>query len=204
VRPAHVAFGFALTLTPVFLAQDPAKVSVELSAAEVPEAYVTLHNLLSDDRYLRAMESGFPLHLQYSVELREARPLWDRTVARVEWEFVVLYDPVRERFAMEDSAGTAVVTNSSNLRRALGSVYEVGLEPDGEGEFYYRAVVSVRTLDDEDVDEVFAWLKGESVDSLRRRRPGLVTRTARRLLVRVAPLPRVTVEGRTGKFRYRG
>lgn len=179
-------------------------VSVELSVAEVPEAYVTLHDLLSDDRYLRAMESGFPLHLQYSVELREARSLWDRTVARVEWEFVVLYDPVRERFVMEDSAGTAVVPSSSVLRGALGSVYQVGLEPDGEGEFYYRAVVSVRTLDDHDVDEVFAWLKGESADSLRRRRPGLVTRTARRLLVRVAPLPRVTVEGRSGKFRYRG
>jgi hypothetical protein len=203
VRPAFVAFGFALTLTPVFVAQDRARVRVELSSAEVPEAYVTLHDLLSDDRYLRAMESGFPLHLQYAVDLREARSLWDRTVVRVEWEFVVLYDPVRERFVVEDSAGTAVVPNPRMLRQALASVYEVGLEPDDDGEFYYRAVVSVRTLDDEDVDEVFAWLKGESADSLRRRRPGLVTRTARRLLVRVAPLPRVTVEGRSEKFRYR-
>ena len=71
----------------------------------------------------------------------------------------------------------------------------------GPGEFYFHAAVSARTLEDEDVDEVFGWLKGEHPDSIRRNRPGIVTRAARRLLVQLAPLPRVTLEAETERFR---
>jgi hypothetical protein len=51
------------------------------------------------------------------------------------------------------------------------------------------------------VDEVFAWLKGESEGAPHR--PGFVTRTARKLLIQVAPLPRIAVEGRSAEFAGR-
>ncbi len=182
------------------LAQVRPRVTVELSADRVPEAYVTVRDLLADDRFLGAMESGFPLYVEYRVELKEARPLWDRLVAREEWEFVVLYDPVRDRFVVEEAEGTEELPTRNALRRRLGATYLLGWEPDGSGEFYYQATVSARTLSDEDVDEVFAWLKGGDADSLLRDRPGLLTRTARRLLVRIAPLPRLRLEARSRGF----
>ncbi len=174
---------------------------VTLSDDETPQALVAVAGLLADGRFLGAMESGFPLHVEYRVELRESRSMWDRTVSRVEWGYVVLYDPVRERYRLEFSEGTEIVRDQAVLRQRLETVVTVGLVPDEDGDFYYKAVVNARTLDDEDVDEVFAWLKGEDVDSLRQQRPGLLTRTARRLLVRMAPLPLVTLEGRSDKFR---
>ena len=77
------------------------------------------------------------------------------------------------------------------------------LQPDEPGEYYFNATVTVTTLTDEDVDEVFAWLRGEGADEVSRDKPGLVTRTARKLLVRVAPLPRVEIEGKSEKFEQR-
>jgi hypothetical protein len=179
-------------------------VRVELEEEEIPAARVSLHGLLDDDRFLSAMESGFPLYIEYRVELRESRSLWDRTVDRWESQYVVLYDPVRMRYRVEYFDGTEYLPDVAALTQRLEDVYRVSeLQPDQPGEYYYNAVVTVTTLTDADVDEVFAWLRGEDADSLPRDRPGFVTRTARKLLVRVAPLPRMEIEGRSDKFEQR-
>ena len=84
----------------------------------------------------------------------------------------------------------------------LARAYQVTLNPDGPGRYHYQASITARTLSDKDVDEVYAWLRGEAADSTRPR-PGLLTRTARKLLVQVAPLPRVTLDARTDDFAVR-
>jgi len=200
VRSTLNAVAAVATLAAGPVAQERATVRVELRAGESPGVYVSLHGLLDNDRFVNAMESGFPLHVAYTVELRQSRSLWDRTVARAEWDFVVLYDPVRERFVLEDPDGTEVLPTRSLLQERLNQVYFFEFSPDRSGEFYYAATVDAVTLEDEDVDEVFEWLKGENADSLQPERPGLITRTARSLLVRVAPLPRITVEAQSPRF----
>ena len=182
--------------------QERARVQVALRGNGTPEVHVSVRDLLADHRFVSAMESGFPLYLEYRVELRQSRSLWDRTVASEEWEFVVLHDPVRDRYVVEDAGGTEYVPTRDLLEERLASVYVVRLQPDRDGEFHYRASVNARTLSDDDVDEVFAWLKGESVDSVPRERPGFFTRAVRRLAVQVAPLPSADLEGRTGDFRF--
>jgi hypothetical protein len=185
-------------------AQERPQLTVALNdSAGIPEAYVGVRALLSDDRLLRAMESGFPLHMEYHVELRKTRPLFDRTVSEWTLEYVVLYDPVRDVFVVEDTDGTLELSGRRALRERLSAIYVFGLRPPEEGRFHYRAQVRARTLSDEDVDEVFAWLKGEDYDSEHRDRPGFLTRTARRLLIQVAPLPELRLEARTENFRYR-
>jgi hypothetical protein len=164
-----------------------------------PDAVVTVHGLLADDKFLSAVRSGFPLYMAYQVELRESRSMWDREVGREAWELVVLYDPGRDLYRIEDEQGTEEIRDRAVLERRLEVAWVVeSLRPDGPGRFHYRATVAARTLSDEDVDEVFAWLRGESGGAPRR--PGLVTRTARRLLIQVAPLPRLTLEGRSPDF----
>ena len=190
-----------VALAGTVLGQAQPEVRVGLLGTDPPEVSITLRSLLADDRFLEAMESGFPLYVEYRVELRQSRSLWDRTVSRREWEFVVLYDPVRERYVLEEAEGRELVPTRALLEERLGRPYTVRMPPDGDGLYHYHVSVDARTLSDEDVDEVFAWLKGERVDTLPVRRPGWVARAARRLLVQVAPLPRVTLEGRTADFR---
>jgi hypothetical protein len=60
-----------------------------------------------------------------------------------------------------------------------------------------------RTLSDEDVDEVRAWLRRGDAEQADRDPPGFLARAARRLLVQVAPLPRITLEARTAEFEVR-
>ena len=185
------------------LGQDRSDVVVNLDrTTHAPAARVSITGLLSDPAFLNAMRSGFPLYIEYQIELRQTRSNWfDRTVARESYEYVVLYDPVRETFVVEDFVGREELPGEIALRRRLAAIYEFQLVPDDEGEFYYSATINARTLSDKDVDEVFDWLKGdEDVTSVRRR--GIITRSARRLLVLVAPLPRLTKSARSQTFRW--
>ena len=185
------------------LGQDRSDVVVELDrTTDAPAVRVSITGLLSDPRFLSAMRSGFPLYMEYRIELRETRANWfDRTVARESYEYVVLYDPVRETFVVEDLLGREELPGEAALRRRLEAIYRFQLTPDEEGEFYYSGTVHARTLSDEDVDEVFDWLKGDDATTSGRRR-GIVTRSARRLLVQVAPLPRLTKSAQSQIFRW--
>lgn len=204
MRTTFVAFALCYALVAEVAGQARPVVRIELEEKENQTARVSLHGLLEDNRFLSAMESGFPLYVEYRVELRESRSLWDRTVAAVDWEFVVLYDPVRRRYRVEYFEGTDYLPDVDALRERVEAPYPVTeLQPDGPGSYYFSAVVNATTLTDEDVDEVFAWLRGEGADSVSRDRPGFVTRTARKLLVRVAPLPRMQIEAKSEKFEHR-
>jgi hypothetical protein len=204
VRTAGVAV--ALLLVAGSLAgQARPHLDVELrrTGTDPPQAAVRMRDLLADGEYLRAMRSGFPLYVALAVELREQRSLWDRTVDRWVLEYVVLHDPVRDAYVLEDPDGTEQIPDSAVLARKLGSVYVVQLQPAEDGRYHYRATVRARTLSDEDVNEVYAWLRGDGAEPAERERPGFLARAARKVLVQVAPLPRLTLEGRTEEFEIR-
>lgn len=203
VRRISAAWACAvLCISTTALAQ--ANVHVELRPDDSPPiASVQLRNLLDDRSFVSAMESGFPLHLEYHVELRKTRSSWfDETVDEATVDFVAVYDPVRERFVVENATGTEYLDDEAALSRYLQLVYLLQLEAPEPGRFYYRATVNARTLSDEDVDEVFDWLRGDD-DSSEVRTRGIFTRTARKLLVQVAALPSVTVSARTPEFEAR-
>jgi hypothetical protein len=174
-------------------------VTLRLSGAGPPEAVVRVADLLADDRLVSAMRAGFPLYVALTVELRESRTLWDRTADRWVEEYVIQFDPVRDVYVLEDPDGTEEIPDRDVLARRLRRVYVVGLRPDGRGRYHYHAALSARMLSDRDVDDVYAWLRGDAPDSTRHR-PGLITRAARRLLVQMAPLPRLDLEARTPDF----
>jgi hypothetical protein len=190
-----------LSLCRPLQAQERPRVDVTLDSAEAdPRAVVILRDLLSDRRFLRAMQSGFPLYIEYVVELRRSRSNWfDRGVDEAFVEYVVSFDPVREVYLVEDAGASEILPNDAALRRRLESVYIFPLHTDEHGTFYYSATVSARTLSDEDVDEVFDWLRGDSESEAQKR--GLFTRTARKLLVQVAPLPRLSMTEKSTPFR---
>ncbi len=184
-------------------AQARPAVEVELINTDAsPDVEVSVRGLLSDRRFLNAMESGFPLYVEYHVALRNSRSVWfDGTEDEFTLEYVVFFDPVRELYVVEARGVTEQLSSLDALRLRVAQRYRIEFfDPEAPGRYYFSATVNARTLSDSDVDEVFAWLKGENGDSRAFERPGFMTRTARRLLVRVAPLPRVTLEGRTRNF----
>ena len=161
-----------------------------------------LADLLADGRLASAMRAGFPLYVALTIELREARALWDRTAGRWVSEYVVQFDPVREVYVLEDQDGMEEIPGRDGLARRLGRVYVVTLRPDGPGRYHYRASASARMRTGEAVDEVYAGRRGDEADSTRHR-PGLLARAARKLLVEVAPLPRLDLEARTADFEQK-
>lgn len=201
MRAAGVVTGLLLVAGSL-AGQARPRVDVELlrSGTDPPQVAVRLRDLLADEQFLSAIRSGFPLYVALTLELREQRSLWDRTVDRWVWEYVVLHDPVRDVYVREDPDGTEEIPDSAVLARKLEDVYVLGLVPERSGLHHYRATVRARTLSDEDVDEVYAWLRGDGAGEGRRDRPGFLARAARKVLVQVAPLPRITLEGRTAEF----
>ena len=178
--------------------QERPLLRIDVSGMDPPQALVSVQDLLSDQRFLQALESGFPLYLEYKVALKRTGSLRDRTVGEpMVWDYVVLFDPVRERFTVETPDGTESLPSREDLRVRLARVYGVPLEPDRPGDYYCAGEVTARTLSDEDVDETFAWLKGQHGG------PGLLDRIARRVLVQVAPLPRVKLSARSATFVWR-
>ncbi len=199
MRRAALVFAGLLVAAPLAAQRPRLAVSLRQSGAGPPDAVVRIANLLTDDRLVSAMRAGFPLYVALTVELRESRALWDRSVDRWVGEYMVQFDPVRDVYVLEDQDGTEEIPDRDVLARRLGRVYVVGLRPAGRGRYHYRASVTARMLSDEDVDEVYAWLHGDAADTTRHR-PGFLTRTARRLLVQMAPLPRLSLDGRSEDF----
>jgi hypothetical protein len=180
--------------------QDRPTLRADLHGADPPAVFVSVEGLLAGDDFLDALRSGFPLYMEYRVTLRAPRSLWDRTVNEFAWEYVVVHDPVRDRFTVQAPGATEILPGVAELERRLAQVYDVGLDADQPGRYYYEARVEARTLSDDDVNEAFAWLKGGNADSAGRHDPGLLTRVARKMLIQVAPLPSVTLSGRTSEF----
>jgi hypothetical protein len=182
-------------------AQQRPALEVGLTPDSVPEAAITVRGLLTDEIF-NAMESGFPLYVHYHVALREPGGLFGgRTAQTFEWDYVVLHNPVRNVYAVQDPAERRELAGRDSLARWVSRTLVFGLDPDRAGRFHYQVRVQARTLSDQDVDEAFAWLKGGA--NVQLERPGLFTRAARRLLVRVMPLPSYQLDQRSETFAYR-
>jgi hypothetical protein len=195
-----VALGALLTATPA-AGQGPTLV-LDLLAGP-PRAAVSVRGVLDRRAFLDALESGFPLYMEYRVRLRRPQPLRDRTIREDVWELVVVHDPVQDRYTVRTATSTEVIPDPVALGARLSQVAIVpfGDPPgSGSGEFFFDAVVTARMLSDDDVDEAFAWLRGEGGDSAHVEDPGLLARLARRVLIRVTALPNVRLEARTERF----
>jgi hypothetical protein len=161
--------------------------------------------LLANGKFIALMRSGFPLRLHYRLELWRARAGWfDDHVTEASWDAVAHYDPLADDFVLLRSGGIAArYARVDALAQALQVPYKVTLSPKGAGTFYYLCRLDVSTLNDTDLQEVEQWLKGEVTPAVSGRGDltSAVVRGAQRLLVRIAGLPRLTLEARSEPFR---
>jgi len=182
-------------------AQDPS-LSIILQNG-VPRIQVVA--LLANGKFVGLMRSGFPLRLHFRLELWRTRATWfDQYASEAAWDVVGHYDPLADDFVLLRSNGTtARYATAEALGRALAIPYKVTLAPKGAGRFYYLCRLEVSTLNDTDLREVERWLKGDVSPAVSGRGDlgDALVRGAQRVLVRIAGLPRLTLEARSESVR---
>ena len=203
----------ALPAAPPLAAQaaDAVRLSVTLvpdasrKSGLLPEARV--RGLLEDERWTSALLSGLPLRLHYRLELWRSRASWfDAAVRSIDWDVVVRREPLLDQYSV-----TTVLLGRTRLQRypdleslgnALGVAYRIAVRAGDKGEYYYVANLSVSTLSDSDLDEMDRVMRGEAGAATDDdgNVGDAVGRTARRMLLRVAGLPIMRVEGRSESF----
>jgi len=184
------------------------------AAAQDPSLTVTLQDgvprvqaaaLLANGKFVGLMRSGFPLRLHYRLELWRTRSGWfDDHMRETAWDVVVQYDPLADDFVLVRTGGIATrYARVDALALALQVPYKVTLSPKGAGHYYYLCRLEVSTLNDTDLQEVQRWLKGDVSPAVTGGGDltNAVVRGAQRMLVRIAGLPRLTLEGRSGTFK---
>ena len=167
--------------------------------------------LLSDPRLLSMLSSGFPLRMHYRAELWRSRSGWfDAFERTVEWDVVVRHEPLLDQYAVNtimpgrtrENRYTGIETLTSAID---GVAFQIAFRVTERGDYYYNASLQVSTLSDSDLDELERFLRGDLGPAASEGRDfgEAVGRGATRLLLKLAGLPSVRVEGRSGRFRVR-
>jgi hypothetical protein len=185
---------------PAAAAQEPS-LTVILQK-NVPRVQAT--GLLADGKFLSLMRSGFPLRLHYRLELWRARSTWfDQLVSEYSWDAVARHDPLADDFVLIRTGGTVTrYASGDSLARALEIPYRIKLAPKGPGRFYFLCRLDVTTLNDTDLEELTRWLKGDVSPAVSGEGNvgSALARGLQRVLVRIAGLPRLTLEARSETF----
>lgn len=172
---------------------------------------VRTSGLLEDERWVSMLRSGFPLRMHYRVEMWRSKSAWfDDLVRQVEWDVVVRHEPLLDQYAvntiMPGRARENRYSGIEPLARALDAVlYQIAFRAPGRGETYYVASLQASTLSDSDLDELERFLRGELGPAASEGRDfgDAVGRGATRLLLKLAGLPSLRIEGRSERFRVR-
>jgi len=190
-------------------------VSVSRVAAQTPALTVIVQSgvprvqttaLLADGKFVGLLRSGFPLRLHYRLELWRSRSGWfDQYITEATWDAVARHDPLADDFVLIRTGGSvARYGTPEDLERAFELPYRVNLKVKGSGNFYFLCRLDVTTLNDTDLEELTRWLKGDVSPAVSGGNlGGALTRGAQRLLVRIAGLPRLTLEARSETFNRR-
>lgn len=206
--PSWRAVLLLLPLGAAAAAQTPA-----LTVSVTPEpatARIQTTRLLADGKYLDLLRSGFPLRLHYRLELWRVRSTWfDQFVREAAWDAVVRHDPLSDDFVLWRSGGKGVPARFATveeLAAALEIPYRVTLPPRGSGRFYFFSRLDVTTLNDTDLRELSNWLRGDMSPAVSGEGSvgEALVRGAQRALVRIAGLPKLTLEARSAEFRPGG
>ncbi len=152
-----------------------------------------------------ALHDGFPVRLHFRLELRRSVPILpDRLAGDIEWDAVVLLDPLTNEYALVRSGGSEEhFTSEHDLGRALSVPFTVDLPARGGDQFYYVASLEIVSLSLSELDEAERWLSGDFGSALAGRGNvgDALGRGVRRLLVRLSGLPRLRLETRSAFFR---
>jgi len=186
-------------------AQDTAPVRLEVELDSLTrDPVVRTRNLLADTPWLSALRQGLPVRLQYRLEVWRSREAWlDDVQRQIEWTVVVRHEPLLDHFSVvrllpPNRILRNVYATPGALTSALGAAYPIRVSPREPGRYYYSATLTVATLSDSDVDQLDRILRGE-LDP-RNSEGGSLAERARRLVLRLAGLPTLSLSASSPSF----
>ncbi len=171
--------------------------------------FVRSVNVLSERRTRDLLHSGFPVRIEYRLELWSTRGWFNSLRETERWEVIVRYSPLDRRYAVARVVGDGVsdlgtFDNLAAVDLALSAPFQAPITPPRRRDrHYYTATMIVSVISVSDLDEVERWLRGELRPAVRgQRNPGTaVTRGVRTLVVRLLGSETRQYEARTSTFR---
>ena len=163
---------------------------------------------MADGMFEGSLRNGFPVRFDFRLELwRDAR-FFDHAGGELNWEVIVILDPVANTYQLIRSTdSTAVATTLPDLRSldsALATPFTVDLVPPQRGgRYYYIADLEAESLSISDFEEVERWLRGDLGRALTQRGDvgNAFSRGARLALIRLSGLPHRSLQARTARFQ---
>lgn len=169
---------------------------------------VHLRNLLTDERWSRAIDNSLPLIVSHRLELWRSRQGWiDEYASGVEWRVFVTKEPMQEEYAVTVVYGTRperplrfAVRDSAIAYLERANLVEYA--PTRPGRYYYTLTTRITALSDADMDQLERFLAGDPDPDVGARGTAL-GRGIRRFLLRIAGLPSEVIQNRSEQFDVR-
>jgi hypothetical protein len=157
-------------LPPRAAAQGAPGVRVDLAAAQgtrVPAVSAT--HILDDPPLQELMHNGFPVELNFRLELWRSGGMFNHLESSTHWEVLVQYlpDPYRPAYRIlrrdgKQSEDFGAITSLDSAQAVLAQPYRVRLAPSHKGErYYYNVVLEVESLNASDLGELERWVHGD-------------------------------------------
>ncbi|MDE3126859.1 MAG: hypothetical protein KGL38_02570 [Gemmatimonadota bacterium] len=130
---------------------------------------VRVSRVLDDPQLEDLMKHGFPVRLDFRLELWRTGGVFNELERVQSWQMLVQYDPdpyqkvyrvVRHNGRQTESFGA--VASLDSVDALLTRPYRVSLPPAHPGaKYYYNVVLEVESLDVNDLSEMERWLNGD-------------------------------------------
>ena len=193
----------------VAIAQGRVRLEVTASTPASPAAprqpQVRTPGILQDQRWRETLQNSFPLRMRFRVEIWRVRTGWFDALERsFEWETVVVYEPLADQYAKTVLFGGSPRSfqrfeSLQELESDLEKPNQVNMIPGGPGTYYFTASVQIRTLTDQEVEELERFVQGEPQPDIPDQ-PGSLLKATRRLLLRFGGMPYAELEARSRTF----
>jgi hypothetical protein len=162
-------------------------------------------SILRDERWLETVQNSFPLRMEFRVEIWRVRTDWFDALERAfEWGIIIQFEPLTDQYTKSEEWGGALRRETTfgslpELERNLELGQQVSITPAGTGEYYFTATLRLRTLSDDEMEELERFLQGNP-DPVERERGSVFSRAMRRLVARLGGLPFDQLEARSRRF----
>jgi len=188
--------------------QASPRLTIELqrdSTGALAPPRVTARDLMRDGAFEGALRNGFPVRFSFRLGLWRNAALFDRLVREVQWDAVVVLDPVDNTYQLIRSSGSLdVLPDLGTVDRALATAFTVGLLPTrpDNNRYYYIGTLTVESISVSELEEVERWLTGDLGRAITQRGDvgNAFSRGARLALIRLSGLPRRVLNARTPQF----
>ena len=166
-----------------------------------------VRNLLADPKWVEALDQSFAIRLGFKMEIWKSRDGWiDEFQRSTEWSMVIQREPLLDQYRVTEILLSGPVETRFSTReelvRWIGTTREVDAAPVGAGVFYYDITLKLTALSDDEIEELERFLAGRP-DSGAQPERSSVSRSLRRLILRLAGLPGEELSVKTERFRIR-